>query len=205
MGTLKTAFHLEGVIMTANHRRTRYLSPKRWGCSIASSASGFTLAEVIVIVAILGILGAIATPRWLSLVSIQTLNAGQEQVFQAIRQAQSEAKRLRIVQQASFREINGRVQWAVHSPNQVPAANAWHTLPSGLKIDPQETTLPGSSGQYRAQFNQEGNTNSQLGRLTLLHPHGGRARRCVVVSTLIGLVRKGSEQASHDQSGRFCY
>lgn len=167
------------------------------------STHGFTLLELMVIVLIISLLFAIMAPGWVEFMNVQRLNAGQERVYQAMRDAQSRAKRTRMAWQASFQESNGVVQWAVHSVNSTPTASAWSSLDAAIRID-AETTLQQSGGMRRVQFDHEGHISGQLGRLTLSGKNGGKAKRCVVVSTLLGVIRTGSEHATM-QDGKYCY
>jgi type II secretory pathway pseudopilin PulG len=159
------------------------------------------MPEILVIVVIIGILMAIAAPSWLSFLNARQLNAAQDELFQAIRQAQVQAAQTHQVWQASFREPNGLIEFAVHTANAPPI---WQASIPTVHIDSADTTLATSSSSYRVQFGKLGQVNGQLGRLTLVGDRS-RTRRCVVVSTLLGAVRKGQGHAEPDASGRYCY
>ncbi|MGK7888917.1 MAG: Tfp pilus assembly protein FimT/FimU [Leptolyngbyaceae cyanobacterium] len=60
-----------------------------------ATAAGFSILEVIVVLAIIGILSAIAAPGWLTLVNRQRLSSARDEVLQAMRSTQSQAKRTR--------------------------------------------------------------------------------------------------------------
>lgn len=62
---------------------------------INSSASGFSLLEMLVVVAIIGVLFSIAAPGWVGFVNRQRVGSARDQVIQAIRTAQNEAQRSR--------------------------------------------------------------------------------------------------------------
>jgi prepilin-type N-terminal cleavage/methylation domain-containing protein len=165
---------------------------------------GYTLAEMAVAIAIIGILAAIAIPSWLGFRNTRNLNVAQGLIYQIISQAQSEASLLHMDRKASFRENNGVVQWAIHSATSTPLTTEWRDLSPNVRIDSVETTLSQVGGMYQVQFDQWGNVEGQLGRLTVMGNVGGRARRCVIVSTLLGAMRRGSDRST-PLDGRYCY
>ncbi len=59
------------------------------------SDSGFTLIEALIVVVLAGILAAIAAPGWVSFTNQRRANRATDQILQTIRQAQSDAKRVR--------------------------------------------------------------------------------------------------------------
>ena len=70
---------------------------------------GFTLLEILVVLALVGILGAIASPAWVGFSVNQSLNAAQSRAFSNLRSAQSSAKRDQVDWQASFRNFGDLV------------------------------------------------------------------------------------------------
>ena len=170
------------------------------------SIIGFTLIEVLVVMAIIGILTAIAAPSWLGFVNNQRLNSAQSRAFSTLRLAQSNAKRTQTMWQATFRNTPDIAQYVVHS---VPPDNAteayWNSLPwenfdSGVRIVENTEAQPKTTftqltaipepDVYRVQFKSSGVPNGlgEMGRITFVSRNGDR-KKCVIVSTLLGAMR----------------
>ncbi|NMG10492.1 prepilin-type N-terminal cleavage/methylation domain-containing protein [Brasilonema sp. UFV-L1] len=206
------------------------------------SSSGFTLLELLISLVILSILAAISMPSWLAFVDIQRLKAAQNEVYLAIRQAQTQAIKNKLTWQVSFREQNGIVQWAVHQaeakvfiPNAISINNTlWHNLDQNIHIykdnkGEYETTFPKETTkqEWRIMFNYQGcpvyevgsectqTSLRTLGQITLSSKYGGKAKRCVYISTILGAIRTGKEhdkpESKHDESdtydnkNKYCY
>jgi prepilin-type N-terminal cleavage/methylation domain-containing protein len=167
------------------------------------SAVGFTLAELLVVVVIAGLLAAIAAPGWLSFHRRQSLNAAREMALNAMRDAQISAMHHRQNWQASFRENGDRIEWAVHPARQLPAQAQWKSFPKFVEFD-SETTLRMAQGVRRVQFNHLGHVNGQLGRLTFSASGDARMKRCVIVSTLLGALRSSATQR-RPENGKYCW
>jgi prepilin-type N-terminal cleavage/methylation domain-containing protein len=196
--------------------------------------SGFTLLEILVVVVGIGVLSAIAAPSWLTFVNTRRLSTSQEQVYRAMQQAKSQAIRQKLTWQASFREKDGVVQWAIHPADAdkfIPAQfiannNLWHNLESNIHIDTNknkkgeyETTLrkETSNEAWRIMFNYQGcpvykagdecteTSLKTLGQITLYSKNSRKTRRCVYVSTLIGAMRTGREHLKANKNGKYCY
>jgi type II secretory pathway pseudopilin PulG len=197
-------------------RGNRQYTNKTASCSTA----GFTVLELIILVTMTGIVSAIALPNWIAFVERQHLNTAQSKVYQAMQEAKSNATRDKLTWQASFRQVpvDGKevVQWSVHRASITPSAESWHNLEANVRLD-DETSLPNSANGRRVRFNYSGCPVYQLndecgqttilskGRITLSSAKGGKAKRCVIVSTLLGALRTAKEQPKTDKKGRYCY
>jgi prepilin-type N-terminal cleavage/methylation domain-containing protein len=173
------------------HLRARSISPK---------TAGFSLPELLAVLVMIGLITTLSAPAWQAYHNRIMLSVGQDQVLQMMRQAQSKAKLHRGKWQSSFREVEGRVQGAVHPVNALPQEIYWEDLYKGLRIDTQRSTLPSRRGVYRVQFNHHGHVNGQLGRLTLMPQGKSRLRSCVITSTLIGALRAAKETRPKDRA-----
>ena len=173
---------------------------------IRASDSVLTLLEDLVVVTIVGIVTAIASPAWNSFLNVRNLSIAQDQALQLMRQAQAEAIRHRIVWEVNFREINGIVQGTTHANHTLPMEASWQSFNLGVRIDPQETTVyrNRTTGIYRIQFDHQGRVNGQLGKVTFMGASDGRTKRCVVVSNLLGIMRRGENRVPDGSSGESC-
>ncbi len=166
--------------------------------------SGFTLLEMIGVLLLISILCVIAAPGWLHLINISRLNTAQDEVFQALKTAQHRATLSKSIWEFGIREsIDGTVQWAIYPQATIPGSAFWNNLDPTIKLD-TETTLRRVNGIHRVQFNHIGAVNGQLGRVTLSSKNSNKMKRCVIVSTLLGALRKGYDQA-RPRNGQFCY
>jgi prepilin-type N-terminal cleavage/methylation domain-containing protein len=178
---------------------------------ISSATAGFTLIETIIVVSIIGILSAIAAPSWLGFINRQSLNTAQSKVYQAMQETKSNAMHQKVTWQLSVREISIKgkttVQWAIHPESIHPADARWESLAPQIQLYAPETTLYKDKKKdvQRVQFNYIGNTNGQLGQITLTTNNSSKLKRCVYVSTLIGTVRTGKEHSKLNSSKKSCY
>ncbi|MBW4635852.1 MAG: GspH/FimT family pseudopilin [Iphinoe sp. HA4291-MV1] len=169
------------------------------------SSSGFTLLEILVSIVIISILAAIIAPSWLAFVDTQRLKTAQDEVYFAIRQAQSQATKNKLTWQVSFREQNGIVQWAVHPDAIKPADAIWNNLDTNVRLDAETTLQEANDGVRQIKFDDRGNIRKPpFGRVTLSSKYGGKTKRCVYISTFLGAMRTGKE---HDEAngGKYCY
>lgn len=185
---------------------------------------GFTLIETMIVIVIVGILSAIAAPSWLSFVNARRLSFAQDQVYLAMREAQSNAKRDKTTWQASFRENDGVVQWAVHraDPNQfIPNNINWNNLDRNIQIYKEqnnlnqcETTLnqPSAScpanSPWRVQFDYKGLPKrgiSELGQISLSSKDSSQAQSCVYISTILGAMQTGKYHSQANSNDKYCY
>ncbi|MBF2026534.1 MAG: prepilin-type N-terminal cleavage/methylation domain-containing protein [Oscillatoriales cyanobacterium C42_A2020_001] len=172
--------------------------------SNSPSSSGFTLLEMIAVLLIIGVLCAIAAPSWLHLIDTSRLNNAQDEVLQALKTAQHRARLNKVTWEFGIRELtDGSVQWAIYSESTDSSSAAWNNLDPVIKLD-SETTLRNVNGVHRIQFNHLGAVNGQLGRVTLSSKNSNNIKRCVIVSTLLGALRKGYNQ-TRPSNGRVCY
>ena len=172
--------------------------------AVRQTNAGFTLLEIVIIVVLIGILTAIAAPSWLGFVNLRYLNTAQEQIYRAMREAQSNAKRDKIIWEVSFQEISLVPHFAIHRKGSIPTMAHWQSLGDRIRIDGSETTLYDSKGIWRVQFNERGNTNGQMGKITITSKYNSKIKRCVIVSTLIGAMRMAKEQPKA-KNKKYCY
>ncbi len=170
--------------MKNRRRKTNFHLWQEW----LKSTGGYTLLEILIVVAIIAILGAIAVPGWLGFLTQQELRLGQEAIQRANYTAISNAKRDKLTWQVSFRQAGEIAQYAVHPAERPPSASEWVKLSRHLVIDEDNTTFFFDKGQglWRVQFNHWGNTNGRMGRVTIAIASRPTAKRCVIVNTLIG-------------------
>ncbi|MBT9315567.1 type II secretion system protein [Leptothoe spongobia] len=167
--------------------------------------SGFTLLETLIVIAVLGLIGAISVPSWLTFLEGWKLSDAQANIFFAIRNTQTYAQTNQLTWQLSIRETpTGDVQWASHAQKDLPTV--WQSLGSDtIDIDLADTTLDSRNGAYYIRFNYKGHLSSRTRTLTLTSSEAPTLKRCVVMSTLLGAVRKAQEQQRASSSGRYCY
>ncbi|MBE9257432.1 type II secretion system protein [Dolichospermum sp. LEGE 00246] len=165
---------------------------------------GFTLIEMIAVVLMIGILSAIVAPNWLAFMKTRNLNVAQDQVYRAMREAQSQARKEKLTYQVSFREQNNIVQWAIHPATINPSNAQWNDLDTSVSLDSETTLEEVANGVRLVRFDYIGSVKVPLGQITLSSKSGGKAKRCVIVSNILGAMRTAKEN-SKPESSKYCY
>jgi type II secretory pathway pseudopilin PulG len=160
--------------------------------------AGFTLLELFVVIFIVGIMAALIAPGWSAFYNRQRLSKAIELVYQGVRDAAGNARRQRSTWQASIREVNETVQWAIHPASSSPGESEWSSLDSNVELDVAATTLKkiqvNGQNVYKVELSHKGQINGQLGKITLVIKGtelNNAPRRCVITSTLLGHMRLG--------------
>jgi prepilin-type N-terminal cleavage/methylation domain-containing protein len=151
--------------------------------SFLGSNNGFTLIEVLVVVAIVGIMSTIIGVSWSRYVSSRRVVTTAEKAYIAVRQAQSEAIRTRQDYQVSFRKSGDNLQYSVHIDSSTPSN--WDTIATeGVNF----TMTSGYTSAGGVVFDYQGNL-SQLGSVRFISEDSTSNRRCIKISTLLGSMR----------------
>ncbi|MGG6239727.1 pilus assembly FimT family protein [Nodosilinea sp. AN01ver1] len=190
--------------MIESLRRSRKPSSEQF------QTAGFTLTEGLIVAVIIGLLVAIAAPSFFGFWQQRQINIARDMVYQALRVTQADAMQQRSDRRFSIRERNGRIEWANHL-EAVPATQVttWQPLIDGVVLADIDNTLTKAGGIHYTRFDMYGNLKSKAigeqGTITLTISGKRDTNRCVVVSTVLGALRKGQGQARANDNERFCY
>ncbi len=189
----------------------------------SQNTSGFTLLEVLVVIAMVGILSAIAAPSWLAFVARQRLNKANDTVLAALQEAQTQAKKTKVSYSVSFKIENKAAKIAVH-PDSIQAskvnAKFWKLIGEGLEIKSNQILLgtnlidknKGNSNKIKSLSGYETIAFDYTGtlpkdaevplKIVLAVPKNttsnklqpSNIKRCVIVETFIGGMRTAKDE-----------
>lgn len=168
------------------------------------STAGLTLVEMIVVLMIAATLALIAAPSWLAFANSRRAEAGRDQVFQILRQAQSQAVQSRQAQVVNFLTpanalpviqtsgISQRLDGQMTDNNLNPKM-------MGLQVLNGTSNSCSSGAQGCVVFDDRGNIkrdSNTLGdegiKVVITSPASTGSKRCVIVKTLLGAMQTGS-------------
>lgn len=161
----------------------------------SSSTAGFTIAELLVVVMIAGILAAIAAPSYLGFIASRRATMAQSEILQVLRQAQTDAIRTRQPQTVTFNaaitpptvQINSRTatRLGTESLQRQLSASALGLQVNGSSDTPNNVVEFDSRGAVTRGVNMI---------ITATAPAGSTRRRCVIVQTVLGTLRTAQNQ-----------
>lgn len=152
------------------------------------STAGFTLLEVLVVVIMIAVLFAIASPGWLGLLNRQRSANARDQILQGIRLAQNEAIRTRREQTLTLNAAANPPTITVRG--QTTQLGNGNLRPGMLSLQSAVTTIT---------FDADGNIKDGITPpvvITVRAPANTGKRRCVIIQTILGATRSAEDGES---------
>lgn len=163
-------------------------------CNGPQPESGFTLIELLVVVIIIGILGSIAAPGWLSFLERQRANAVRNDLLSVIREVQEDAK-----QKSTERTVT------LKTTTEGPAVDISNSggfiktelLGSNAKSIKLNSFIGGNSdpadnvSEDDVVFDYRGGVDS-VPFVVQIGTNDNPVQKCLIITTLLGGISEGS-------------
>lgn len=152
-----------------------------------AKTSGFTLAEVLVIISVLGVLTAIAAPSFIRFINRLRVKTVQGAVYQALQTVRNQARAQKVAYCATFGMKSEVPKFAIHQSGSSPTL--WESFNFEIKSG-QVTLFTIDAEEDRICFDYRGNTEHVYATVVMQIPDADDTRLCVEVENLLGTLRK---------------
>lgn len=164
---------------------------------LKSSAAGFTLIELIVVMVMVGVLFSIAAPGWLAFANRQRVNSVRDELLQEIRRTQALAAQTRLNQEFTIIPETANNLLSVQvAPPGTPIGSQARELGNG-QIQRGMIQFQSTDNIRSIEFDDKGNMVSDTGlpagglKFTISVASNPNVRSCAIVQTLLGATRSG--------------